>query len=131
MTCQNSQAGWAIRLPGSLLKLALIFSVAFNAFAFSIAGDDKLGQHCLNKASYAKALILGRTEPGNHKAEMRDQIDKLAKQAREYENYPRYAQVDMESIIRRAYRINGGEYRTTDPGAFSAQIFKECATQGF
>lgn len=120
-----------MRLPGELLKLALIFSVAFNLLAYDVAPDDKFGQYCLDKASYAQSIMKGRSEPGEHHEEMREILGELEEVWRETETYPVYAYVDMQSIVRRAYRINGGKYRQQDPELFANNIFSECLGQGF
>lgn len=130
MSCKKTQSGWGMILPGSLLSLMLLFSVAFNAFSY-VLEDDPLGQFCLNKSAYAKALVLGRSDPGEHQKEMQFYLDKIEEQWRENDNYPTYAYVDMQRLVRKAYRINGDQYRHVNPEIFADNEFVSCLGQGF
>ncbi len=131
MTYSKTQTGWAFSLPDSLFRLTLLFSIAFNVLAYEVAPNDKFGQYCLDKADYARSIVLGRSDPGEHHAEMREILSELEKVWREHDTYPVHAYVDMQAVVRRAYRMSNGNYRLQDEEEFADKIFSECLGQGF
>lgn len=115
-------------------------AIAFVLFLVLVTGgvvhsyetDDPHHQYCLQKADYARAVMRNRGPESQAEEEIAERIASLEKSYRHPKsNMPHYGHVDMQRLVRDAYRINGGEYRRNDPTVFAGRELNRCLEQGF
>lgn len=118
-----------------LMVVNLIFNPALptrDAYAYEVAKDDQFGQYCLDKSQFAKATVEYRDHNlDDWRAAEKGSLADLKKQYDESPALPHYVYVDLQSIVRRAFRNHGNGFRIKDPEAFAGKIFGECLGQGF
>ena len=118
--------------PAPLLLTLLLLSVGFNAMAYQLPGENNsLAKYCRSKAQYAKELIQSRGSTGDRNKEVAAQLRMLREKYEKSDGYPHHAYVDMQRIVRDAYRFQGDGYRRNDPEAFAAKEYYACLRQDF
>ena len=126
MKSRKHQTGWALRLPGNFIRLLLLASLSHGAIA-----ADKFQTYCESKGEFAQSTVEYRDREEDWHSGMNKLLSDLKKQYESSDQYPHHVYVDLQSVVRRAYRNHGNGFRVKDAKTFGMKIRLECLRQGF
>ncbi len=137
MTSREKQSGRCYSGPvAPFIPLAIAFVLFLGLVSVSVVHSyetkDPFHKYCLAKAEYARLVMRSRGPEEQAKEEIAERIASLEERYRQPgTTLPHHSHVDMQRIVRDAYRINGGKYRRNDPTVFAGRELNACLEQGF